>query len=159
MTGEDGKPFDDTQLRDFVLNFMCVSEPPSFFYKTLISSSSIAGRDTTAQTLCWLFYNISQNPRVEAKLREEIAQNFTPSTPIDFETVKNLKYLKAAIDETLRLYPPVPLDMKMAVNDDVLPSGHRIPAGTAVNWAAWPMGRTWRLWDKPHEFYPERWCA
>lgn len=138
---------------------------------------SIAGRDTTAQCLTWLFYNLAKHPRVEQKLLVEIKENFTPSTPIDFETVKNLKYLKACIDETLRyvlvtcssfarlisscasLYPSVPLDLKMSVKDDVLPSGFRIPAGTAVNWAAWPMGRHKNLWDEPLLYFPERWCV
>lgn len=55
------------------------------------------------------------------------------------------------------LYPAVPVDIKMAVADDVLPTGHKIPAGTAVAWAAWPMGRHSSLWDKPLEWIPERW--
>lgn len=55
------------------------------------------------------------------------------------------------------MYPAVPLDLKFSLNDDVLPTGHKIPAGTAVAWAAWPMGRHSALWDKPLEFIPERW--
>eukprot|EP01103_Thecamoeba_quadrilineata_P010371 TRINITY_DN221_c0_g2_i1.p1 TRINITY_DN221_c0_g2~~TRINITY_DN221_c0_g2_i1.p1 ORF type:complete len:494 (-),score=100.74 TRINITY_DN221_c0_g2_i1:28-1509(-) len=129
---------DDKFLRDTILNFM------------------IAGRDTTAQTLLWTFYLLSQNPRVEDKLISEIDSTLKGGLPT-YENVKSMKYLQAVIDETLRLYPAVPLDPKYAVNDDVLPNGTKIPAGTTVEWTAWLMGRHPDFWENPLECIPERW--
>jgi len=118
---------------------------------------STAGRDTTAQTLVFVCYLLSQNPRVEAKLLEEIA-TLGDNEP-DFDTVKSLPYLQAVIDETLRIYPPVPYDPKESVKEDVLPNGTVVPQGCQVTWSAYVMGRDEKLWDNPLEFRPERWTG
>ncbi len=55
----------------------------------------------------------------------------------DFESLKKLPYLKAALDETLRLYPAVPVDPKEPLKDDVLPNGVKVKAGDFVTWSAW----------------------
>jgi fatty acid omega-hydroxylase len=52
--------------------------------------------------------------------------------PLGFEEVDHLTYLKAALTETLRLYPSVPEDSKHVVEDDVLPDGTFVPAGSSV---------------------------
>jgi len=131
---------DDKFLRDVILNFM------------------IAGRDTTAQTLLWTFYLLSLNPTVQDKLIAEIDSTLNGANPT-YENVKSMKYLAAVIDETLRLYPAVPIDPKYAVNDDTLPSGQFIPKGTTVEWSAWVMGRHPDFWEDPEAFKPERWSG
>jgi len=138
---EDGNKLSDVFLRDIVLNII------------------IAGRDTTAQTLTWCFYLLSQNERVENKLVDEINEHFPLGTDPSFEDLKppNMKYLQAVIDETLRLYPPVPIDPKEAAADDVLPNGYLIKKGMIVEWNAWALGRHPDFWDNPTEFRPERW--
>eukprot|EP01114_Cavostelium_apophysatum_P023509 TRINITY_DN8882_c0_g1_i1.p1 TRINITY_DN8882_c0_g1~~TRINITY_DN8882_c0_g1_i1.p1 ORF type:complete len:516 (+),score=127.62 TRINITY_DN8882_c0_g1_i1:105-1652(+) len=135
---ENGLPFSDKYLRDIILNFM------------------IAGRDTTAATLSFLFHSLSQNPRVEAKLIAEIDEKLQNRLP-DYDSVKSMPYLSAAVDETLRLFPPVPVDIKTAVEDDVLPNGMRVPKGANVGWAGYGLGRSSVLWESPLEFRPERW--
>jgi len=138
---EDGAlQYTDVELRDHILNFV------------------VAGRDTTAQTLTWLFYELSRNPQVEAKLREEVNRLFSSQRP-DYDSVKHTPYLKAVIDETLRLWPPVPGDFKHALKDDVLPSGTKVPGGVNIVWCQWVMSRIPLYWDDPLVFRPERWLG
>jgi len=138
LKDENGEPYSEKYLRDMILNIM------------------IAGRDTTAQTLSWCFYLLSQNQRVQQKLREEIQNQLHGDSP-NIENLKPLKYLQAVIDETLRMYPPVPIDPKSAVNDDVLPGGFVVKKGMIVEWNAWILGRHPDYWDNPMEMRPERW--
>jgi len=142
LKDEDGKPIEcsDKYLRDVIMNVI------------------IAGRDTTSQTLVWLFYLLSSNPRAEKLLIEEIDNTIGESVPT-LENVKNMKYLKACIDETLRLYPPVPNDSKKSQDSDVLPDGTVIRKGSVLVWSAWLMGRLEEYWDNPNEYRPERWLG
>jgi len=140
QTDVDGKPFSRKYLRDVIMNFM------------------IAGRDTTAQTLTWTFYLLSQNPEKEALLLQEIDRVLENGKILpNFENIKSMPYLKGVVEETLRLYPPVPIDPKSAVADDVLPNGTIIKKGYSVEWSAWVLGRHPDFWDCPSEFRPERW--
>eukprot|EP01088_Endostelium_zonatum_P001803 TRINITY_DN1215_c0_g2_i1.p1 TRINITY_DN1215_c0_g2~~TRINITY_DN1215_c0_g2_i1.p1 ORF type:complete len:497 (+),score=75.59 TRINITY_DN1215_c0_g2_i1:188-1492(+) len=138
MKDDNGEPFSDRYLRDIILNFL------------------LAGRDTTAQTLSWMFYLLSQHPTAWQKLRTEVLNQLQDQTP-DYDNIKDLSYLDSVINETLRLYPPVPWDTKTAVNDDVLPSGHQVKAGFTVSYVPWILGRLSEYWDSPEEFKPERW--
>jgi len=91
---------------------------------------------------------------VETILLKEI--DTLPSI-LTMDSIKNLPYLTACIDESLRLYPPVPNDSKEALQDDVLPNGYRVKKGDFIIWSAYLMGRLEEYWDKPLEFLPERW--
>ncbi|OWZ22639.1 hypothetical protein PHMEG_0002617 [Phytophthora megakarya] len=141
----DEQLYDPVYLRDVVVNFL------------------VAGRDTTAQALTWFFYNVSQNPCVEAKLRREIYNNLpeimnseccVPSLP----QVNKLVYLEAVVKETLRLYPSMPISPKYAVRDTILSDGTFVPAGTMVCLPLYAMGRMTHVWGPDAaEFKPERW--
>ena len=65
----------------------------------------LAGRDTTASTLSWVFYELARNPHVVAKLREEIINQVGLDRPPTYENLKNMKYLQNMMSETLRIYP------------------------------------------------------
>ncbi len=58
--------------------------------------------------------------------RQEVLSAFPGHRIPDMDTLKSLPYLKAVIDETMRLYPPVPMDPKVALKDDTLPNGMRV---------------------------------
>lgn len=89
-----------------------------------IMSLLLAGRDTTACTLSWLFLELSRNPRVVQKLREEIKKAIGESgRPPTYQEVKDMKYLTWVINETLRLYPVVPFNVRAALKDTTLPHG------------------------------------
>lgn len=69
-------------------------------------------------------------------------------------------YLKAALSETLRLYPSVPEDSKHVVADDYLPDGTFVPAGSSVTYSIYSAGRMKTVWGEDClEFRPERWLS
>ena len=112
-------------LRDLILNFM------------------IAGRDTTACTLTWLFYELSINPEVQDKLYEELSAAFPGNlTPAYADLApQKLPYLNACIMETLRMHPPVPEEAKYATKDVPFPDGTVVPRGTRLVFLPYAMGR------------------
>ena len=129
----------------------------------------LAGRDTTAGTLSWIFYNLARHPRVFRKLRAEIIAHFgtaSQSKEISFATLKSCSYLQHVINETLRLYPNVALNSRRATRDTTLPRGGG-PDGTSpiyvrkgqeVNYYVFVMHRRQDLWGADSEdFIPERW--
>lgn len=83
----------------------------------------LAGRDTTAVTLSWLFYELSQQPKIVAKLREEIVGRVGEHKVPTYEDLKSMRYLNHVINETLRLYPVVPYNVRVALQDCTLPRG------------------------------------
>ncbi len=114
----------------------------------------MAGHETTANTLAWAWYLLSQSPRVAQKLHEELDQVLQGRTP-EFKDVANLPYTKAVIEESLRLYPPVPILAREAMEDTEI-SGKPIPKKSLVLVVPWLMHRNPELWDNPDAFSPER---
>lgn len=130
----------------------------------------LAGRDTSSTALSWFFWLVSQNPKVEEKILIEICAVLMETRgndtrkwleePLVFEEVDRLTYLRAALSETLRLYPSVPQDSKHVVADDVLPSGAFVPAGSSITYSIYAIGRMEFIWgDDCLEFKPERWLS
>jgi cytochrome P450 len=81
----------------------------------------IAGRDTTAATLSWTVYELAAYPKILQKLRDEILANVGPSRMPTYEDLKNMPYLTHTLNETLRLYPAVPYNLRAALEDTTLP--------------------------------------
>jgi cytochrome P450 len=125
---------------DLLSSYIMNTKEDDIYLKDVIMNFLIAGRDTTGQTLTWLFYLLSINLNVQKILLEEIDSKLNVNIPT-FDQLKTMPFLENVINETLRLYPPVPVDPKCALNDDVLPNGTFIPKGTIVFWSAWIMGR------------------
>ena len=86
----------------------------------------LAGRDTTAGTLSFCTFELSRHPEVVAKLRQEIAEHVGVGADARIPTygdLKDMKYLNAVINETLRFYPVVPFNVRYSLNDTTLPRG------------------------------------
>jgi cytochrome P450 len=79
------------------------------------ASLIIAGSESTATTLSGFIFHILSNPRCLSILQKEIWERFASSPVMDFAAVAELPYLQACIEETLRLYPPVPSNMPRMV--------------------------------------------
>ncbi|KAH0456849.1 hypothetical protein IEQ34_014756 [Dendrobium chrysotoxum] len=136
-------------LRDIVLNFV------------------IAGKDTTAGTLSWFIYLLCKHPSVQEEIFQEVKEATQGGHDICFnefvekitvESLDKMKYLHAALSETLRLYPSVPLNSKSCFSDDTLPDGFNVNRGDVVFYMPYPMGRMEILWgDDAENFQPERW--
>lgn len=114
----------------------------------------MAGHETTANVLAWTWYLISQSPEVEAKLHAELDQVLEGRTP-EMADVENLKYTRAILDETMRLYPPVPILSREAMAEDTI-RGKKVPAGSIMLIVPWLIHRHKKYWDKPDHFIPER---
>ncbi|TMW66558.1 hypothetical protein Poli38472_014906 [Pythium oligandrum] len=119
---EDGN-IDPVFLRDMVVNFV------------------FAGRDTTAQAMCWFFLNLSKRPEVPT-----------------MEQVQQLTYLEAAIKESLRLYPAVPTTLKLVEEDTLLSDGTFLRKGWFAVILAYALARATHVWGPDAtEYKPERW--
>ncbi|MFN8372251.1 MAG: cytochrome P450 [Anaerolineae bacterium] len=132
---EDGSVMSDKQLRD---------ESVTLF---------IAGHETTAVTLTWAWYLLSQHPEVEAKLHAELEQVLGGRAPTVHD---QLPYTDSIIKETMRLYPPVPLIPRTVMEDTVV-GGYRFVKNGGVLLAAYAAHRNERYFPEAERFLPERW--
>lgn len=139
------------------------SENSVEFLRDIVISFILAGRDTTSSALSWFFWLLSSAPDVEKKILEELktirTQNGKRVGDIyGFDELREMTYLHAAISESMRLYPPVPVDTKACLEDDVFPDGTFIGKGWFVSYLPYAMGRMVNIWGKDcSEFKPERW--
>lgn len=134
----------------------------------------IAGRDTTASTLSWAIYELSKKPECVQRLRAEIAQfvglegDATCRHPSSAD-LKAMKYLQHVLNETLRMYPVLPFNVRMALRDTTLPRGggpdgnERVAVckDTPVAYSTLLLQRRTDLYPPhlpdPAVFAPERW--
>uniref|UniRef100_A0A093VGW9 Cytochrome P450 n=1 Tax=Talaromyces marneffei PM1 TaxID=1077442 RepID=A0A093VGW9_TALMA len=138
---------DPKRLRDELLNIL------------------MAGRDTTASLLSHTFHLLARRPDIWQKLQAEIAE--LNGTKPDYDTLRNLKYVKYVLNESLRYYPVVPSNGRIAVKDTILPRGGGpngesplfVPKGAIVGFTPWVMHRRKDIYGPDaHEFRPERWA-
>ncbi|CAA7023631.1 unnamed protein product [Microthlaspi erraticum] len=134
------------------------------YFREFCTSFIIAGRDTTSVALVWFFWLVQKHPEVEKRILTEIREirgKRTAQETTDWfeaEELREMVYLQAALTESLRLYPSVPMEMKQALQDDVLPDGTRIKKGARVHYSIFSMGRIESIWGKDWEYFkPERW--
>ncbi|XP_010910908.1 cytochrome P450 86B1 [Elaeis guineensis] len=143
--------FSDKLLKDFCISFI------------------LAGRDTSSVALAWFFWLLHRHHQVKERILDEIwetikkRQEYEVCHGVDdivftVEELKGMEYLQAALSESLRLYPSVPLDFKEALEDDVLPDGSVVKKGARVMYSIYSMARMEGIWGKDcREFRPERW--
>jgi cytochrome P450 len=114
----------------------------------------MAGHETTAMAMTWIWYLLSQHAAVEAKLHAELDAVLGGRTP-ESQDLARLAYTRMVIEESMRLYPPVHTIAREALADDTL-AGLRVPKGSAVLISPWVLHRHRRLWRDPGRFEPER---
>ena len=134
---EDGAGLDANEIRDEVITIF------------------MAGHETTAVAMTWVFYILSQRPDEEARLHAELDAVLGGRAPAA-DDIPNLPYTRRVIEEAMRLYPPAPgISMRVAKADDEI-CGTRVKAGTRIMIAPWILHRHRRLWDEPERFDPDR---
>lgn len=103
-----------------------------------------------------VFWLIFKNPNVEKEILEEITKSTNESWTYDEE--KDMPYTHASLCESMRFFPPVPVDTKEAMQDDILPDGTFVKRGTRISYHPYAMGRMEAIWGKDWQtFRPERW--
>jgi enediyne biosynthesis protein E7 len=114
----------------------------------------LAGHETTANALTWIFYLISQYPAVEQRLLAEITTTLAGKTPT-LADLSQLPYTKSVIQESMRLYPPIWVIERRVIQQDTI-AGYTIPAGSAVVISPYALHRHPEFWAEPEKFEPAR---
>ncbi|XP_022002331.1 cytochrome P450 94A1 [Helianthus annuus] len=159
----------DKTNEDLLSRFMASSWDMGFedeerrkFLRDIIISFILAGKDSTSTALTWFFWLLDGHPHCKHMIHKEISMLMTSTHHIHvgyrFDDLKNLYYLHAALSESMRLFPPVPINSRLTVDDDILPDGTFVGKGWFADYSAYAMGRMERLWGSDcREFKPERW--
>ena len=113
-----------------------------------------AGTETTALTLAWSLYLLSQHPEVLERIRAEARAVCGERDPV-WNEVQQLTYTRMVIQETMRLFPPIWALIRIAAGDDEI-GGHKIKAGDKVVMLAYVMHHSPKYWEEPEKFDPER---
>ena len=134
-----GAAMDDEQLRYQVMTLM------------------LAGYETTASTLSWTWYLLSQDAAVVKRLRDEV-RKVLQGRPPQFSDLEHMPYIEMVLDESLRLFPTAwTLGRRAIANDEI--DGYHIPADTVIAICIYTLHRHPNFWDRPDAFDPERFTA
>jgi cytochrome P450 len=133
---DSGRPMSDTQLANEAL--------------TLV----VAGHETTASVLNWVWYLLARNPEVESRLVREL-RDLLGAAEVRFDDLARFTYTRQVIEETLRTYPPGWLMERRAIDSDRL-GDYLLPAGAVVYISPYLLQRHPRLWRDPDRFDPGR---
>ncbi|KAJ8479296.1 hypothetical protein OPV22_023023 [Ensete ventricosum] len=125
--------------------------------KGLIADLLAAGTDTSAVTMEWAMSLLLIHPHVLRTARAELDAKIGQGRMAEEEEdILDLPYLNCIINETLRLYPAVPLLLPHESSQDCTVGGYDVPRGTMLLVNAWAIHRDPNTWDEPEEFKPER---
>ncbi len=134
---KQGNPFSDKDLLDELM--------------TLI----VAGFETSANTLNWVWYLVAKHPEVEAKLIAEAKDKLPGVSALSSEALTEMQYTQQVLEETLRLYPPVWLFTRRAHEADELEK-FDVPADTDIYLSPFVLHRSEHYWADPESFDPDR---
>lgn len=166
------------ELLPVVLNFLiagksqCLVHPTFHSFEVLTPSwSALPGRDTTAQSLSWMFYELWKHPECVKEIRRTVAEHLD-GRQMGYDDMKSLPYLQACFYEAVRLHPAVPKNVRTATCDTTIRpyqgteklSGEQkdlpdifIRKGEGVIWCDYAMARMPENWGPDCEEYkPER---
>ncbi|KAM5557171.1 hypothetical protein ABKV19_024517 [Rosa sericea] len=153
--------------RDFISRLLETRETDPKYLRDMVLSFISAGKDTNASTLSWFFYMMCKHLDIQEKIAHEVreATGLNNSSTADEvaanlteEALYKMQYLHAALTETLRLYPALPMDARVCVSDDTWPDGYSIKKGELLVYQPYSMGRMRFIWgDDAEEFRPGRW--
>jgi len=134
---EDGRGFDDGEVRDQVMTLL------------------FAGHDTTTSTVTFLLRELARHPDALGRVLGEQDRVLGDRPPTPADLAGELPELAMAVDETLRLYPPAWVGPRRSVRAFAF-AGHRVPGGVPVNYCSWASHRLPDVWPEPDAFRPER---
>ena len=116
-----------------------------------VATMILAGHETTAITLFWSLYLLALDPETQEQLAAEVSRMGAGGTP----DLDRLKFTRAVIDESLRLYPPAFLVARAALAPDEV-AGLPVRKGDVIMIAPWLLHRHEKLWQEPAAFVPQR---
>ena len=159
---------DGQEIREDMFHFLFRAKNPdtgeqAYSQQELLAEANllvVAGSDTTSITLCGFFFYIVRNPRSYEKVVREIRSTFDSADEIvGGSKLSSCKYLRACVDETMRMTPAVPSELSRTVlAGGQIIDGELYPAGITVGTSAWSSGRSDEYGD-PNVYRPERWTV
>ncbi|HEY2682458.1 MAG TPA: cytochrome P450 [Steroidobacteraceae bacterium] len=151
----------DEAPRDFLTRLIAAKDPDNGAglnaaeVRDEVITIFMAGHETTAVTMTWVWYLLSQHPLQEARLHAEIDAMLGGRTPTA-EDLPRLPYARMIIEEAMRLYPPAPgISVREAQAEDEI-CGFRVKAGQQILISPWILHRHRKLWERPEVFDPAR---
>lgn len=114
----------------------------------------LAGHETTASVLTWVFFILSQQPDVAQRIADDV-QTVTGGQPIRMEHLRQLPYVRNVFREVLRLYPPITFLPRVALEATTI-ADKRLKRGAMIMISPWTAHRNGQLWDNPDRFDPDR---
>ncbi|CAN5952100.1 unnamed protein product [Sphagnum jensenii] len=126
--------------------------------ETLVLEMFVGGVETSSVTIEWAMAELIRNPMIMKRAQMELETVVGMNRIIEESDLHKLTYLQAVIKETFRLHPPIPLLVPRSSINKVcgIAEGYDIPPHTKVMVNVWAMGRDPSIWERPFEFYPER---
>ncbi|OAP62347.1 hypothetical protein AYL99_04550 [Fonsecaea erecta] len=163
----DADKAEEDKRRDFFYYLLHAKDPSTgdrFQPKDLVGEAALligAGSDTSSTAMSGLFFYLVRDPRALARLQAEVRAAFTDVEEIRYSAkLTGLPYLRACIDEAMRMTPPVPglLD-RLVLAGGARIDGHDIPAGTTVGVPIYAIHHNERYFPRSYTYLPERWLA
>lgn len=149
-----------TAPNDLATKIMTKSDPETghtFSAREMVDQVAIfflAGHETSASALSWALYLLAFDPSAQGRLSDEVAG--LDMENIQFKDLSKLRFTRAVFRETLRLYPPVPMMVRSATQEENM-RDRKVAKGSMIILSPWHLHRHERLWDRPDEFDPDRW--
>jgi cytochrome P450 len=122
--------------------------------KAQVMTMVMAGHETTAKSLTWSLYLLSQHPDVAHEVHIEL-QSVLGGRDVTIDDIPQLPIIRSVLQEAMRLYPPIWIISRRAVNADTL-GGYDIPAGSLICVSPWVIHHSNQYWDNPEHFEPSR---
>lgn len=123
----------------------------------MVNDMLLGGIHTTSHTVGYFLYNMAKNPDKQELLYKEISRLLpTKEHRISTEIFDDLKYLRACLDESQRLIPTFG-GMARVLENDIVLSGYRVPAGTLIGMNMMVITKNKRYFSNPEQYIPERW--
>lgn len=120
-----------------------------------LTETFMGGIDTVANGVSFLLYLLSKNESAQARLRAEV-DSVLGQRSCTMNDLKSMPYVKAVVKETMRLFPPIPINARVT-QEDVVIANYRIPKGTIIMLNNYTMSRDERIFSDPDSFLPDRW--
>ncbi|KAJ3573840.1 hypothetical protein NP233_g2179 [Leucocoprinus birnbaumii] len=146
-----------------LLDYLVDQTPDTQVIKDELVNLLVASRDTTASLLTFSLYMLIEHPEINRRLREEILSTVGPKSRPSYDDIRDMKYLRAFLNEVLRLYPAVPINSRTSSKSVILsPSAGTdapifVPADRRVIYSVFLMHRRTDLWGPDAlEFDPDR---
>uniref|UniRef100_A0A8H7XK56 Uncharacterized protein n=1 Tax=Psilocybe cubensis TaxID=181762 RepID=A0A8H7XK56_PSICU len=153
---------DEEEEETFISHLVKHTQDPKVIKDELINLL-LAGRDTTMCLLSFAVYMLAEHPDIETRLRNEILEKVGANETPTYDQMREMKYMRAFLNEVLRLYPPVPADSRISTKATVLPSKKAggkpiyVPANTTVLYSVTNIHRREDLWGPDAlKFDPDR---